>query len=478
MAGPASVSRGVPLRGGRLWVGLALAVADLLALALALVAGLWLREALGAKIHWEVYRPLWPMLLLFPLFFVGMGAYPAIGLAPATELRRTTFAVSLGFLALAAASFLLKVPGARYSRGAFLLAWALALVLVPLARSLTRHLLARQPWWGEPVVILGTGATARSLARFLLHHPELGLRPVGFLHPDGETAPTNLEGLPVLGQVSQAPQWARRGVRYAVVALPEWPFSRVSALLETHLRAFSRVLLVPDLPGTPTLWIVPRDLGGILGLEVPRKLLVPPYPQVKRGLDLVLLVLLAPVWLPLLAVSALLVRLSSPGPVFFRQQRLGRGGRPFWVYKFRTMYVDAEARLEDVLARDPALREEYRRFHKLRRDPRVTPVGRFLRRFSLDELPQVWNVFRGEMSLVGPRAYMPQEREAMGPWAGIILQVPPGMTGLWQVSGRNLLPFEDRLRLDVYYVRNWSPWLDFYILAKTVKVVLTGEGAF
>lgn len=152
-------------------------------------------------------------------------------------------------------------------------------------------------------------------------------------------------------------------------------------------------------------------------------------------------------------------------------------GRIFTVLKFRTMYADADRKLDRILATDPERRREYERYHKLEDDPRVTPVGRFLRRYSLDELPQVFNVLRGEMSLVGPRAYMPTELPQMNGLSWAVLQVPPGITGLWQVSGRNALSFDQRLDLDVHYVQNWSVWLDLYLLARTVPTVLSGEGA-
>jgi len=180
--------------------------------------------------------------------------------------------------------------------------------------------------------------------------------------------------------------------------------------------------------------------------------------------------------LPLMGVIALAVRLESGGPVLFAQERLGHGRRRFRVLKFRTMRRDAE-RLEDILARDPALRREYEVYHKLRDDPRVTPLGRFLRRSTLDELPQLLNVLRGDMALVGPRPYMPEELRDMDGAEAVILEVPPGITGLWQISGRTAVSFKSRLDMDVYYIRNWTLWLDLYILLRTVAAVAIRRGA-
>ena len=182
--------------------------------------------------------------------------------------------------------------------------------------------------------------------------------------------------------------------------------------------------------------------------------------------------------LPLVLFLALLIYLESGGPVFYQDRRMGRDGSTFSCAKFRTMVPDAEDLLWQMLERDAGLKAEYSMHRKLREDPRVTRVGRFLRKTSLDELPQLWNVFRGEMSLVGPRPYLLRESKAIGMTQSEILRVPPGMTGPWQVAGRNQTSFEDRVRMDAYYVRDWSVWLDVILLARTVKTVVLGRGAY
>ena len=175
---------------------------------------------------------------------------------------------------------------------------------------------------------------------------------------------------------------------------------------------------------------------------------------------------------------AVLVRLESPGPVFYGHRRIGRDHSTFRIWKIRTMQVNGDELLQNALAKDGALREEWLRDRKLRHDPRITRVGRWLRKTSLDELPQVWNVLRGEMSLVGPRPIVEEEIATYGQNFSLYCRVTPGLTGLWQVSGRNAVSSRDRVRLDSYYVRNWSPWLDLHILARTARVVLTGQGAY
>ena len=186
--------------------------------------------------------------------------------------------------------------------------------------------------------------------------------------------------------------------------------------------------------------------------------------------------------LPLVGLVVLLlgvlVRLESPGPIFYGHRRVGRAYSTFLTWKIRTMQVNGDELLKNAFAEDGALRREWLRDRKLRHDPRITRVGRFLRKTSLDELPQVWNVLRGEMSLVGPRPIVEEEVAAYGLNFSLYCRVTPGLTGLWQVSGRSEVSLCDRVRLDSYYVRNWSPWLDLHILARTLKVVFTGQGAY
>mgnify|MGYP001032180867 CR=1 FL=1 len=197
----------------------------------------------------------------------------------------------------------------------------------------------------------------------------------------------------------------------------------------------------------------------------------------KRLFDLGLGSLLAILSAPFMLLILLLIKLDSPGPAVYAQERIGLRGKRIRYLKFRTMRLGAEQLLQELLEKDPQRRLEYETHHKLVRDPRVTRVGRLLRKFSLDELPQLYHVLTGDLSLVGPRAYMPNEYAQMGGYAELILQVRPGLTGWWQVMGRHTTTFQQRLQLDEYYLSNWSLWLDIYILLKTAWVVLSGIGA-
>ena len=293
--------------------------------------------------------------------------------------------------------------------------------------------------------------------------------------PRGKFA--EVEGVPVVGDLSLAPILAQRlKIPYAVLAMPGVDGPKLLQIVERVGGKFSHLLVIPDLFGFATLGVPAKNLGGILGVEVRQQLLLPGPRLAKRVMDATLTSMGVFFVLPFLALIALLIKLDSKGPIFYWQNRLGKDGEFFKAYKFRTMHGDGEERLKAILDGDPQLRAEYEIYHKLRKDPRVTRIGRVLRKFSLDEFPQLLNVIIGDMSLVGPRPYIERELTEMGGQEKIILRAPPGMTGMWQVSDRNSTSFAQRVQIDVYYVRNWSPWLDIHILAKTFGVVVKGSG--
>ena len=222
--------------------------------------------------------------------------------------------------------------------------------------------------------------------------------------------------------------------------------------------------------------VLALDALGNLGIEVQPNLLSPTAQWTKRGIDILISLAVILLGAPLMLLMALAIRLDSRGPVFYFQERAGRHGKPFRLVKFRTMRPNADAALKAHLEEDQRLRVEWERFQKLSSDPRTTRVGKWLRKWSLDELPQIFNVLQGDMSVVGPRPIVFGQEEAYGRDFALYERVRPGLTGLWQVSGRNRLTFRERARVDGYYVRNWSPWLDIYILARTPAAILSGEG--
>lgn len=451
---------------------------DTIALILAGFTAVAVRFLLDGQFELMLYVRLLPALSVFYGLFALRGLYPGVLLSPPDELKRLFQAVTLGFLLLMAGTFFSR-QSYLYSRAIFLGAWALSLGLVPAMRSLARHWGGRLGWWGYPVVVLGGGITGRIIVRTMKRTPRLGLKPVAVLDDDPRKKGRSLYGVPVLGPLDLAPDMARNlPGSVAILAMPGVNRTRLNQIMEEYVPGFGRVMLVPDLFGVTSLWVSALDFSGILALDIRQKLLDPHRQVFKRASELVLLTLAAPLLLPFFGLIAALIKWDSPGPVFFRQQRIGFGGKDIFIWKFRTMVVNAEECLDECLERDPALRAEWESKQKLRHDPRVTRLGRFLRATSLDELPQFYNVLRGEMSLVGPRPIVWAEVEKYREGFELYKRVRPGLTGLWQISGRSSTSYRLRVELDGYYVRNWSLWFDVYILAKTPLEVFKQKGAF
>jgi Undecaprenyl-phosphate galactose phosphotransferase WbaP len=252
----------------------------------------------------------------------------------------------------------------------------------------------------------------------------------------------------------------------------------LAAFIQEYAEDFYHVLVIPDLFGIASLRVSAKDMAGVLALEVSKHHSHPAPQILKRCFDLLVASAIIALFLPIFVLICLHARLTSSGPIFYGQRRIGRNAREFTAWKFRTMVMDADEVLERHLRDNPQLRQEWNVDHKLKDDPRVTPLGKFLRKFSLDELPQLWNVLCGQMSLVGPRPIVWSEVAKYGKRFALYRSVPPGITGLWQISGRSNTTYEERTRLDEYYVRHWSILLDFYILLRTFRTVLVAEGAY
>jgi lipopolysaccharide/colanic/teichoic acid biosynthesis glycosyltransferase len=288
---------------------------------------------------------------------------------------------------------------------------------------------------------------------------------------------TQIAGVPILGDVDRLWETAARGVRVLLVADIE--LTRRNELIDQLRHEFRHVIVIRDHHALPVDGLEVRNLGGVIGVEFVNQLRRRRNRVVKRALDIVLGGALLLLTAPFLLLAAAVIRLTSRGPAFYRQEREGPLGRPFHLIKLRTMYADAEQRLEEHLAADDEAREEWAASRKLRADPRVISwIGRLLRRFSLDELPQLVNVVRGEMSLVGPRPFPEYHLEGFSPsFRDLRRRVRPGLTGLWQVMAREggIVAQE---QYDAYYIRNWSLWMDLYVLGKTLAAVLGGRGAY
>jgi exopolysaccharide biosynthesis polyprenyl glycosylphosphotransferase len=365
-----------------------------------------------------------------------------------------------------------------YSRIIFIYAGILIILLLGLSRMVRRMVLARMRQAGkgvDRVLIVGAGEVGRTVMRNVIAQPELAYRVVGFLDDDPLKASADIGPIRAFGSLDNLPQvLSENAIDQVVITLP-WQYHRkIVRLVNESEQAGARARVVPDLFQLSLGGVDVEDLNGIPLISVKQTSLTGLNLLVKRAFDLAITVPTVVLLSPIALVIAAAIKLDSPGPVLFRQTRVGRNGELFTFLKFRSMRVNAEAELEALRAQNEADGPLF----KIRDDPRRTRVGRFIRRTSLDELPQFINVLRGEMSLVGPRPPIPDEVAQYQAWHRRRLDIQPGVTGLWQVSGRSNLTFDEMVMLDIYYGENWSLSNDLQILLRTVPQVFFGDGAY
>lgn len=424
------------------------------------------------------YLPLAAMLTaLVMLAFIIEGVYrPRRNATLVDEIYAVINGATTGFVVMVFIVFFWRPL--VYSRLIFVYATALIILLLITARVLRRLALAslrRQGAGMDRVLIVGAGEEGLRVLRHLVARPELGYQVVGFVDDDLERGSADIGRIKALGRIDALPDLIQsHDLDEVVITLPSQEHRRILELVETCLRSDVRPRIVPDLFQMSLSRVQVDDVAGIPMLSPHSTELSGWARAFKRFVDIVGSTLGLLVLSPLLALISLAIRLDTPGSPIFRQMRVGRNGRYFPVYKFRSMVQDAEK----IRSQLTHLNEADGPLFKIRDDPRTTRVGRFLRRTSLDELPQLWNVLRGDMSLVGPRPALPEEVAGYAEWHRQRLATAPGMTGLWQVSGRSDLPFEEMILLDIYYIENWSPLLDASILMRTVPKVLFRTGAY
>jgi len=406
--------------------------------------------------------------------------YPGVGLGLVDEIRRLTLSLSV----VAVITLARHRPSSEWfnERALFLaFAYCLCVVMAPICRSVIRKTLANYSWWGFPTLVCGNDTAAFSVDRWLCDNRRLGLRPLGVI-ADPTFLELDRDSPRFLAPWSEARQIAeQRHAYWAVIVEPEETSQiqlGMTPSIEQHLGNIPHVFVVSKMTGIPDHWNRHQMDEGLPGILVEQHLLLPIPHLVKRGMDIVIAFLASLLLLPLFIVLGIAIRITSRGPIFYGHRRVGKGNSHFHAWKFRTMVANADVALMEYLAKHRELQAEWDRDHKLKNDPRVTKLGKWMRKWSIDELPQLWNVLRGEMSVVGPRPIVDAEIAKYGEHFETFGSVPPGITGLWQVCGRNDTTYEERVQLDMYYVHHWSPWLDLYLLARTVKTVLFTRGAY
>ena len=465
------------------WIILPLVFLD----GLMVLAAAWL--AYQTRFHILTYRTAYDInvyklvaLRILPVWLIIMASYhlynKRIIFGGMAEYSAIFGATAVGMVALVVYTFLDRSLTSPISRGWLILDWLYALILLGGERFLYRRLvywLRTRGFFTRRALIVGVSEEGKLIASQLMTSPRHGVEVLGFVDNIVKRG-ASVAGLPVLGSMEGLDALVQVLNVELLIIIPtalERP-----ALLDLYrdwaYRQGVELTLSSGLYELFTTGVRVQSIGNLPLINLDRTRITGVDAAIKRAMDIVGAAIgIAVLFVPYLIVS-FIIRRDSPGPAIYRRRVVGLGGKEFDAFKLRTMRVDAEA----FMRSHPELRREWQESGKLKNDPRVTRVGRILRRYSLDELPQLLNVLRGEMSLVGPRMITPEELRHFGPWRYNLLTVRPGMTGLWQVSGRSDLPYDERVRLDMYYIRNYSFWLDLRILLATVKVVMRGSGAY
>ncbi len=397
------------------------------------------------------------------------------------ELLKAITASTVAILAI----ITLGKMASNISRMTILFLWFSGLFMFPLFRLFGKKFLDFAGLWKDDVIIIGAGAAGIETAKGINADIHLGYRVIGFLDDDptiGKEVRIDETTYRIFGKIRHFKKFLKiLRISTVIIAIPSLSVDKLAELTNNIQKYTKNILLIPDVKGIAltNTELFHLFMQQLFLLKINNNLKSPFNRFIKRTFDLSISLLMLPLLLLIIGLLGFLIKLDSPGPVFYRHARIGRNGNPFGVFKFRSMYLDSRERLDKILGTDPRSKQEWETFFKLKNDPRITRMGNFLRKTSLDELPQIFNVFRGEMSLVGPRPVLQEEIvKYYKEFADYYHLVRPGITGLWQVSGRNDVNYDKRVRLDAWYVLNWSLWLDIVILFKTFNVVLKKEGAY
>lgn len=432
----------------------------------------------ASKLHisWLNFWIVFPSLYIF---FLDIGQLYSRRRPFYKEVEQLFHACSYGTFAVIFVLYVLSIAGStsRFFTGAF---GILAFVYLTVLRYALKNFLQSEQLLQTPVIIVGAGKTAELLVKSLRNDPGMGYKIVGLLE-DNKVQEGILEQYPVLGGFADAERIiAETGVRRVFIAAPGLNDHDLGMLIYRIQPLVENMGVVTNLVGVPTGTVEAESIFNekLLILRLKNNLARPLNRFIKTIIDYTLTIIGVILISPILLFIAGWIFKDSPGPIIFRHMRIGKNGRPFPCFKFRTMCINADEKLLELLTNDAEARLEWEKDFKLKNDPRITNSGAFLRKTSLDELPQLLNVLRGEMSLVGPRPVIEAELPRYGDFLDDYLMVKPGITGMWQVNGRSDTTYDERVQMDSWYVRNWSVWLDFMLLFRTIKAVLAGKGAY
>ncbi len=464
--------------------GFALFIVDILVLILCIGLGFFIVNLVAINdINFKSFINYTIFLPFVLLLFACMGLYPGIMIPAAEQVKKYSISTFFGFSVITSfvlvssltesdpAAFIKKNSGNISIMFAFLLAFFLSMFLMPTFREFAKRKFCKYSWWGVPAVIYCTGNSADEVINKLNKNKYLGYKPAVII--DAALKVPLMKGdIPAFPPDNEITAIIRNyNVKQAIICDYH---GEISSIMTTY----RYTIAVSKRQSSFTCSQQLKDIAGIIGFASTHNLTFKSNLFLKRLLDVSLIIFFSPLLIPLFLILIILTRLTSKGPVFYGHKRVGKNGKEFKCWKFRSMCIDADKKLEEILANNPQMRAEWEKERKFTNDPRVTKFGKFLRKTSLDELPQLINILIGQMSFVGPRPVTEPELVKYGEYRDFVLSVSPGLSGMWQTSGRSDTEYEERIALDSYYIQNWSIWLDIWILIKTVYVVLKGRGAY
>lgn len=456
--------------------------ADVVSLVTCLYTGALLSMlATGLQTPVGIHKHVVAVGIAYTFFGIQKNLFPANGINPVFELRQQLTSSLLAFVFLLVANGIFGVIAPNEVL-AIAFAFPLSALVMPAMRFAARYQSAKRSWWGQRVIIIGAGKDGTAIYRHFERMATRGVRPIGLMDETANQywADPLPDAPPFLGTLDELESVCEQHKVFKVIAVVSDRGTEETRQIVARCSSVPNIIVLSNRLFLPSLWVGTCDFAGLNGIHIRDRLLCLKATLLKRVTDICLAGVFLMLASPILVAAAIVLKFKSPGPIFYGHRRIGRNGEMFTAWKIRSMVPDADTVLNDYLNANPDAQAEWEQNQKLKLDPRIIP-GRlfgFLRKASLDELPQLWNVLRGEMSLVGPRPIVAGEVEKYDNQFPLYVQVKPGLTGLWQVSGRNNTSYEDRVRLDSYYVRNWSMWLDYYILLRTVRTVVWREGAF
>ena len=464
------------------WCGLAIFLVDAVILMLTICLGFFIVNIFDSTsinfksfVNYIVYLP------FIMLLFICVGMYPGIMISPTDEVRKFFFCITFSFLAIILSiivpddnneliHFIIKDSNNLAVAMAFLVSIPIGTFLFPAARDVFRHFISKYKWWGVPAVVYTHNSKAHFIIDKLLDNKYLGYHPA-LIIDSGEINENSYKGIPIFNITPELEKIIRKhNIKQAVICGYK---GDINVVMSSYRYTLSVSRNQEMFTSTQQL----KDIAGIMGFASIHNLTFKSNLLLKRLLDLSIIIFFSPIVIPLTLLLCILTKLTSKGPIFYGHKRVGKNGKEIKCWKFRSMCINSQEILEKILATDPERRAEWEKDRKFKDDPRVTKFGKFLRKTSLDELPQLFNVLIGQMSLVGPRPVTEPELVKYGKYKDYVLSVVPGLSGMWQISGRSDTGYEERISFDTYYIQNWSIWLDIWILIKTVWVVLIGKGA-